>query len=411
MIAVFVLLAAGFLFTFNSFDSGRGAATGQTLLKVDGRGYDRTSLRRMGPNTIELAQMLNFGQMSALLGGNPYQPNTQQFVVNRIIVQKEAKKLGIYPSEEQVRAEIQEKIFFRDGKFDLETYNTLTTRTLPNLSMAERDLFALVADKIAVEKLVNVIGTELTPSLEIAKKSYLEENQKLTLQRFEFLVSDVKDTIEVSDEDVKAYWSENTTNYMTEPSYKIAYVIASPEYPADETPAEDTERTDEEKATAAADRAAARSAAEDAASQQIDELYIGLTENDGKDFDKRAKDAGFTVIISEAFTPSTIPTELRGRIINDHETLVRKIQETASNLSSEYKIDHISDVYELPGKKWIIFRAIETTDSEPKTFEAAQEQAKNDLISEKAEEKIRENAETAKTKLMASLENNDDLLA
>ncbi len=414
MIAVFVLLAAGFLFTFNSFDSGRGAATGQTLLKVDGRSYDRTSLRRMGPNTIQLAQMLNFGEMSGLLGGgNPYQPNTQQFVVNRLIIQNEAKKLGIYPSEQQVRDELQEKIFFNEGKFDSETYNQLTTRTLPNLSLAERDLFALVADKLAVSKLLEVVGSELSPSEEIAKKSYLEENQKLTLQRFEFLVSAITDSIEVTEEEVKAYWSENTTNYMTEPSYKIAYVLASPEYPADEEKSEeeDKEKTSEEKAKEAADRAAARQLAEEAASLKIDEFYVELTENDGKDFNKRAEQLGLTVIEPEAFTPSTVPTELKGRILNDSETLVRKIEETTSNLDNEFEIYHISDVYELPGKKWVIFRALEAIKSAPMTFEAAQEQAKKDLIAKKAEEKVKSQAEEAKTKLTEALEENNDILA
>ena len=57
MAVVFILLAAGFLFTMNDLSTTRGGGmgSGPAILEANGRILDQQEYRRMGDNTLQLA--------------------------------------------------------------------------------------------------------------------------------------------------------------------------------------------------------------------------------------------------------------------------------------------------------------------------------------------------------------------
>ena len=378
MIAVFVLLAAGFLFTFNDFGSTRNPNR-RTLLTVDGRGYDQQSIGRLGESSIRLAQQLNFVEMVGLLGEHPYQPNIQKFVVNRLVVQDYAKDFGLYPSDEQAEKTIKEEIFVKDGEFDAQAYTNITSRFLPNLSLSERDLLQLVKDKIALDLLVNLVGSNLAPPTEFARSTYQEMSQQLTLQRFEFVIDEFKTDLEPSEEEVKEFWAENTLNYMALPQYRVRYVLSSPNYP---------ESSEED--------GAARAEAEQINSEKVDQFWENVNQADGADFAKLAEDAGLEVVESEWFTRENAPSDLTLPLIGVDGTLLSAVQQIRPTAEG---MDRVSNPLPVSDKRWIVFELIEAKEAEPLPFETAKENARTDLVAKLAKEAAEAAAEELQQKL------------
>ena len=130
MAAVFILLAAGFLFTMNDISGGGGGGmgSGPTVLEANGRILDQQEYRRMGDSTLQLAseaglhvyvnflivpdaaqlqqamQLLQYGYPNYYLtmGRNLKADDFNRFISNRIIIQQAMQTMGVRASDEEI---------------------------------------------------------------------------------------------------------------------------------------------------------------------------------------------------------------------------------------------------------------------------------------------------------------------
>ena len=131
MAVVFVLLAAGFLFTMNDIGTGAGGGSGPTALEVYGQSIDQQTYQKSGQRTLQLCsevgmhnyvnflmapdaaqlqqslQFASFGNYYTLFGNNLTEQDLNRFVANRYILQNAITEMGLYASEDEVSESIK----------------------------------------------------------------------------------------------------------------------------------------------------------------------------------------------------------------------------------------------------------------------------------------------------------------
>jgi peptidyl-prolyl cis-trans isomerase D len=173
------------------------------------------------------AQFSRFGaQMSLTRMGYTDQRILDGLIVKKIVKQ-EADRLGLGVSE----AEVKERIasLFRDpsgkfllvdaaGKFDLSKYQ----ERVGDIPAFERG----VAEDIAREKLEALVTAGVHISKDEVRDDYKRKNTALDLTYISVSSAKVAEKIQPSEDELKAYFEKNKTNYRIDvPQKKIRYVF------------------------------------------------------------------------------------------------------------------------------------------------------------------------------------------
>ena len=133
----------------------------------------------------------------------------------------------------------------------------------------------------------------------------------------------------------------------------------------------------------------------------MDDLSISLEESKGSDFEEQVKKAGWELRVTDLFTASTIPDELL-------KLTPRKTQKTVQQLlfSLQTTADPLSKFttsFPVGEADWLIGRLDAEEVSRVKTFEEAKEEARKQLIDQRAREAIKTAAEEVHKKIADSM--------
>jgi hypothetical protein len=419
IIVFFVLVLIGFLFT----DYGRmqDAGTGAPYIKVAGRNYTDAEYNRFGQAGQQLTQGLmrsgdyQFFSFLVMLSGNEksQEERSKNFFANRMLLRSAKEEFGVYPGEEEIDTYIRKIRIFasQDGAFSQEQYRNFIEKGIGRLGLTEADIRELVSDLLAQEKISEILASGLSSDRELIAKQNAIDKQRLSAQVARLDLAPIKESIKLSDEEVKAYWETIQDAFMTSEKRKFRYFLVKPEFvlePA-EIAALGEKATEEEKAAhtkATAERTAKiaedRRKAQLEAGRKLDAFLIKLEDPNNGTFEQIAQNEKYELKQTELFAladaPAELKTTLRGTSSegNAADALFRLV--VTSDPASK-----ISPPIGLSDGAWLVASIDQVEESRVKTFEEARSEALAKLTEEKASGALKKAAEEAIEKIKAAL--------
>jgi len=262
MVVVLVLLAAGLIFTMQSFNRG-GGDSGEAVLTVNGEGVNNKEFHRLGshsdrvlgtfysqgqqailqrtygnnqsPELTPLITRFNLiksliSSSSAALRANllTNYPQNYHFPIVRMVLRQEAAKHGLYVTREECEKVLKTQLFVTpDQEFDQSAFNRFKENVLDHIPMKESEFLKLIEDAICAQKLAEIKGGTFDIP---ADQAYLES--KFDAQQISFFAvqKSIDDYIAAEDPaeaDVKKYWEENRdfdAEYKTDRKVRLSLI-------------------------------------------------------------------------------------------------------------------------------------------------------------------------------------------
>lgn len=206
MIVVAFIVIIAFAWLFNPYDASRGRSlTGTNALTVAGKTISLDEVERQR-RILQAANQMGFSFTMQLL-----QPtfDVMDFTQNRLLLRQEARKLGIEPTEEDVLKAIGNHTGFQtSGKFDQSRYDDAIANTLQPSGLQPGDLRELVADKIIIEKLDGLLGSNSDAPKSRIDMEYQSRHETVSASVVDFKLADAETKVEVNDDDLKTYYAD-----------------------------------------------------------------------------------------------------------------------------------------------------------------------------------------------------------
>ena len=448
MAAVFILLAAGFLFTMNDISGGGGGGmgSGPTVLEANGRILDQQEYRRMGDSTLQLAseaglhlyvnflivpdapqlqqamQLLQYGYPNyyRTMGRNLKADDFNRFISNRIIIQQAMQSMGVRASDEEINTAIMSSpSFSSEGKFDNAKYASFIEKRLGRLGMTEKDLREIVHESLCLNKIIEIVGGGLLVPRQAAQDLLEAQMQAVSISRVVFNRDDFVEKEQPSEEEIKAYWDTHQDAYKTEEQRRINYILLTlpPETQVKSSPATLPADATEEQKKAHAEAEQARLDAEAQVKAQLadqraqearsiqkeidqisQEIYNSEEEKKPLDFAAIITKRNRQIIETSLFSRSKLPKEiaalkLRGNF-NKGKTIADFI--FGHSTASQDPYDLVSDALPVGEHGWIVFTLEEVVEPTLLDYTAARGAARAQLVSENGSIKVKEAAQAAR---------------
>jgi len=386
MAAVFILLAAGLIFTLQESNASLGGSMDGSppALEAYDSSYSEKQVGRDGNRALELARQLGMQDLLILTGGFQ-EPDPNKFLATRLIIRKEAENHGIYPSREDIEKHIKENVFADEkGEFNQEQYTAFIDRVQNRMGLGENDLEKLFADHLRLQSLRELIAIGIEPSRSMETSMLQDRQQQLTVDKVEFKLADYLSKVSPTDEEIEQYWKEHTDSYMSEEKRKISYILAKPDYSSLE---EETEENKEELK-------AKRTEIDRKLGENADLFWEAVYDEKVVDFVGTAQKYGFTVETADFFSATTAPAPIKLPLRGMRgKTVTSDIFEMSPSDEPQELLSNV-----LPAgsqNQWFIYTLDGIKKPEPLEFADAKEDAKKDLIDEKAREIMSDDAKKA----------------
>ncbi len=273
MLIVAILTSVAFVLLYNTAQLDELASVRNP--KIYGRTLTPVAIDRQVKNYQLTAALGQFDLLSKLGGsGMDRDAAVTEFVWNLLVLQHEAAALGIEPTDDQVASRIEGlPVFQTNGQFDPIKYGTFLREQLTPRGFTERQLEEVMRDALRLDRLSAIVEAPITVS-DAEMREAARILQTVSVSLFAFDPSSVLEGIQVSPEEIAAYFERNQATLNTEETRSLRYV--SFEFPVGTNP-EGRQKIEEQQKLA------------DAASRFVEALA-----GPGTTFDQAAVAAGLT---------------------------------------------------------------------------------------------------------------------
>jgi hypothetical protein len=223
LMIVIAILAIPFIFYFNKTDF---SANRQTDL---GRIYDRpvTNVEfQRSARLLTLAQMLGLSLTQELMGRPMSETEAYvNFTFNRVVLDHEAKELGIRPTSAEIVAFVKTlRPFQTEQAFDPNKYIEFAQTRLPALGFTEAQLEEIVSEQLALNRVKDLLGSGLHVADSESKEYYEQAYGKLQVAVVRFREEDFQKDVKISDEDIAKYYEAHKAELKTDEKRKVEFV-------------------------------------------------------------------------------------------------------------------------------------------------------------------------------------------
>jgi len=227
LMIVIAILAIPFIFYFAQTPDFGGR---QTDL---GRIYDRPVTQVEAQRNARLFNLARELGMFAFLqdlttGATTEADAFAEFTWNRIILQHEAKQLGIQPTSAEIVEFVKTLRPFRGATgFDLAKYTQFTQTTLSSMGFNESHIEELISDQLALNRVKELLGSGIqiaeSESMEFYQQSYGKNDVAVVRLNNQDFEKDVK----ITDEEIAKYYEAQKANLKSEEKRKVEFVTFS----------------------------------------------------------------------------------------------------------------------------------------------------------------------------------------
>jgi peptidyl-prolyl cis-trans isomerase D len=157
-------------------------------------------------------------------------------LVTEMLLKREATRLGLQVTDDEVRESILDIPTFQDGaRFDRTRYlNALRASRLTPAEFEESQ-----RETLLVTKLEGLLTDGLTASDQEVKNLYALENEKVDVTFVKVPFSQFKDAATLGDTEVADYYEKNRERFRKPENVKIAYLAYDPAHFGEKLPVED----------------------------------------------------------------------------------------------------------------------------------------------------------------------------
>lgn len=240
MLVVAILTIIAFVFLYDKNTYSQGPTQRGTAFKVYGKGYGANYLQKLD-SYFNLAQELGLQDLAMQLAGNRIVDSRLplDFPINLMILRKEGRELGISPSNEEARKELEGLQAFADsnGRFD-PTIFAARTKSLSERNIKDADLMQIMRDKITLDRVKDLLASNFQPPVTEVEDDYAESNEEITAYALKRSLEDFRKDVQVTDEEIAARYEEDKETLLSEEKRKIEYVhFEAPIFPKPAPPA------------------------------------------------------------------------------------------------------------------------------------------------------------------------------
>jgi peptidyl-prolyl cis-trans isomerase D len=222
--AIVVLIAIVFAFSGIGSLSISGSAS-ETAVKVNGERVTELQVQQALNSEKQRILNENEGLDAALLEDDLIRPQVVEQVIGRKLLSQEASSGGMAISSRTTgKLLLDTPTFQTDGRFDQELY----LYRVRNLGYTSASFLEMIEENLLIEQFVRgFVATEFSTSNELDLLANIFEQQRdyyyLTLP-----LKPVKDSINVSDQQIEAYFTENQANYQAEEQVVVDFIELNP---------------------------------------------------------------------------------------------------------------------------------------------------------------------------------------
>lgn len=223
MLIIALLTIVAFIFLYNRGPLDDIAATRN--LKIYGQALTPGALERQVKNyqlTLALGQ---YDLVSKLGGaGADESASLNEFVWNLLVLQHEARALGVEPTDLQVETRIKSvPVFQTSGQFDPLKYGAFVREQLTPRGFTERQLEEVVRDALRLERIEAIVSAPVA----VGEKEVLDAArilQPVTVEFVRFNAEDAAKGVEITPEEVASLFESNRANLNTNETRAVRYV-------------------------------------------------------------------------------------------------------------------------------------------------------------------------------------------
>jgi peptidyl-prolyl cis-trans isomerase D len=193
-------------------------------------GKSTSAVAIVGKKEVPLKDLQNeynslYSQYQQMLGDNFNNELAKQFkleeaalqrVTQKYLILNYADELGLMTTDKEIAQQLVEiNSFYKDGKFDKDTYKTVLKQNKRTTTEFEAQL----KQDILITKVQDLFQTSL-------KTNELKNISSLIFSEDEVSINIIDDKnikVTISEEKLKNYWSKNKENYKSESGFKILY--------------------------------------------------------------------------------------------------------------------------------------------------------------------------------------------
>lgn len=380
LIVVTVLVVIAFAFLYSDFDFVSGTVGRQDcVVKVYNRCYRQKEAQKLASSYDVAFRMGMYDFATVLFGENRQDQDRTDFIMSLVILRKEAEKMGIEPSAQEIKDAIPKLPIFQQPWV---TADVVKNTILGPNGFTDGDLAQLVKDYLSFQKMRDLIGSGVAAVPSEVERIYTKGNQRFIASLIDFDRKKVVDSIAITDEEIKEYFEENQANLNSEAKRGFEYVKFTPKVLPEDA-------TNEAKAKADFNFANA-----------VNRAYSDLSDDDAnfaelaKQYEGEKADFNMVYGTYEAFAAQAPPKELEG---ND-----QLLESLFSGLLQDDEVTVPIQADEDGG--YYVFHVTEEVAPQPLTLEEATPAIREALLGRKSDRAVNDAANEARSKLTEALE-------
>ena len=366
VVTAIIIVAFAWLYDSSSYDK-MGATE---IFNIDGRSYRRSEYQKLA-RTYDLCRRLGTFEFLIAMTGRQNQ-DTTRYVVNLLVLRNQAGKLGIRPSEEQIRNFIVAlPIFQKNESYDPQMFEEFKTNLLSPNGLTDADLYQFISDAIAFAEIRDLLAAGTIPAPSVVQEAFEDDYTQVTAARVNLPRDNGTPPAEITDEAISKFYNENTARLLSQTKRQIEYVLFAKPEPAEDLPDE------------------AKKVQLQVYGKQVAEFSREVL-REGANFSAVAKKFGTELKTSEAFSYSDPPADLK----NSPQLLSAVFGQSLSI--------PISDPVNT-SKGYALFNLLKIVEPKPLTLAEATPQIREQLESNAAATAVQAGAAASRAKLAAEL--------
>ncbi len=373
MLVIAVLTIIAFAFLYNPI-STKGLAP-DSVVTIYGKSYARADIDREANNYRLAIQMGQFEMARDLAAmANSQEAMATEFILNHIVLQHEAKELGIEATQEQVKKAIMSAPAFQtNGQFDPRKYGKLVETELGPHGFTEEQIEKVMRASLNLERVKAVVTAPIAVSDSEVNEA-CRMFQKLDVQQVKFPLLDVEMSVQVTDEEARGAYERNMNSLVAPETRTVEYVEFA--LPAAQAALQGKEKIEaQQKLADAASAFAEKASANFEQAAQAANLPIKKT----PDFDQ----SGFTKDAGTTPDAAQVAADIKG------------FARAAFMLGTE---NPVSDVVQA-GDKFVVLKLAGSMPQRTLTFDEAKDQLVARLRAIKAQRLVQDNAAAALSRI------------
>lgn len=220
LIVVTVIIVIAFAM-WGDFSADSPVGGQNCVVKVYDRCYRAKEARVLSSHYDVAFRLGMYDFATVLFGENRRDDDRTDFILSLIILRKEAQKLGIEPTAEEIKEAIPTLPIFMQPYVDARY---VENNILGPNGFTDGDLAQLVKDYLSYQKLRELVGAGSLAVPTETDKVYTKRNQRYHGSIIDFDRAKFAEGLEVTDDEVKEYFESNQDTLMSEPLRGFEYV-------------------------------------------------------------------------------------------------------------------------------------------------------------------------------------------